>query len=695
MNSQIVLSVILGGALVFFIWGRWRHDVVAFLALMIAAVLVISRTLQLSGALDVAARTVTGISDNPLANLVMLTLVGTVLSAFMNNVGALALMMPLAMQTARSPTQVLMPLSFATILGGMMTEIGTPPNIIIATFRRDISGEGFALFDFAPVGVLLALIGVGFLIVFGWRLIPLSRRGSKTPADLLKGASYITEARVETGSRSVGKTIRQLERLVDNEALVLGVIRHGYRQLGRVRDLTLEEDDVVILRVERSAFHKLLEVADLALVGDAEVGAETLRSEDIALVEFVVMPGARIDRRTPHDVRLTERFGTNLLAIAREGERIERPLRHTRIQAGDLLLMQGEKSSLNDTMTILGCIPLAERGLRPIRRRKRLLPLAVLAAAIAATSAGLLPIQISFSAAVVALVLFERITPREVYDSIDWSVIVLLGSLIPLGMALETTGTTGALASWVVRISAHVPVWAVLGAVMVLTMALTNLINNAATAVMMAPIAHSIALQTGASTDPFLMATAIAASSAFLTPIGHQNNVLVMGPGGIPVRRLLAGRPAAAGPHRPFRRAPGDGRLAGLAESIEQQIGHDQRRRPQPDVGEARRERALEIRDHVGDPEHHRGEADDQVGDGAQVGADPDLAGKGCDGVGDGNGADTDERNQRGLAVGMAGIQPPMGRGAMVVMARMVIEGEDHRSSLPSGRHGYLGPVVL
>jgi len=479
MNSQIVLSVILGGALVFFIWGRWRHDVVAFLALMIAAVLgvvgfdqafsgfahpavitvaavlVISRTLQLSGALDVAARTVTGISDNPLANLVMLTLVGTVLSAFMNNVGALALMMPLAMQTARSPTQVLMPLSFATILGGMMTEIGTPPNIIIATFRRDISGEGFALFDFAPVGVPLALIGVGFLIVFGWRLIPLSRRGSKTPADLLKGASYITEARVETGSRSVGKTIRQLERLVDNEALVLGVIRHGYRQLGRVRDLTLEEDDVVILRVERSAFHKLLEVADLALVGDAEVGAETLRSEDIALVEFVVMPGARIDRRTPHDVRLTERFGTNLLAIAREGERIERPLRHTRIQAGDLLLMQGEKSSLNDTMTILGCIPLAERGLRPIRRRKRLLPLAVLAAAIAATSAGLLPIQISFSAAVVALVLFERITPREVYDSIDWSVIVLLGSLIPLGMALETTGTTGALASWVVGISAR------------------------------------------------------------------------------------------------------------------------------------------------------------------------------------------------------------------------------------------------
>jgi len=556
MNAQILISVILCGALLLFLWGRWRHDIVALLALTIAvvlgvvnvseaflgfghpavitvaAVLVISRALQLSGIIDIAAKYIAGIADNPLANLVLLTIVGAVLSAFMNNVGALALMMPLAMQTARSPTQVLMPLSFGTILGGMMTEIGTPPNIIIAVYRKDITGHEFELFDFAPVGVPVALIGVAFLIAFGWRLIPKSRRGAKSPGELLEGAKYITEARVKKSARVIGKTIRQLERMVDNEALVIGIIRHGFQQLGRMRDMTLEEGDVLILRTEGKAFHKLLEKADMSLVGDAKVGEETLRSEDIALLEFVVMPGARIDWRSAHDVRLAERFGVNMLAIARQGERIEERLRHTKLRAGDVLLMQGEKNTLQDTMSILGCIPLAERGLQPIRRRKRGLPLAIFAAAITATSFGLIPVQVSFTAAVVALVLFELISPREIYECIDWSVIVLLAALIPLGAALERTGLTGVLAQGIVEFSAHVPVATVLAMMMVLTMALTNLINNAATAVMMAPIAVSIAAQINVSADPFLMATAIAASSAFLTPVGHQNNVIVMGPGG-------------------------------------------------------------------------------------------------------------------------------------------------------------------
>jgi len=556
MNSQILISIILLGALAAFLWGRWRHDVIAFMALMaaviagavpmdgafagfghpavitVAAVLVISRALQLSGAIDVAARMVTGVAGSPLANLAILTLVGAVLSAFMNNVGALALMMPLAMRTARNPSEVLMPLSFGTILGGMMTQIGTPPNIIIASYRANTTGEAFQLFDFAPVGMPIALLGVAFLILFARRLIPEGRRGDGTPDGLLEGANYITEAKIDAGSKAIGKTIRQLERMVDNEALAVGVIRHGFRQLGRVRDVTLEAGDVVILRTESTAFHKLLEIADMSLVGDAEIGAETLKSDDIALREFVVMPGARVDWRTPHDVRLTERYGVNLLAIARQGERLGERLRHVQLRAGDLLLMQGETSTLRDTMAMLGCIPLAEPGLQPIRRRKRVLPLAIFVAAIAATSAGLAPVQVSFSIAVVALVVLEMISPREVYECIDWSVIVLLGALIPLGAALESSGATETLTGWVMGFAGHVPIWAVLALVMTLTMALTNLINNAATAVMMAPIAIAIADQTGASADAFLMATAIAASSAFLTPIGHQNNVLVMGPGG-------------------------------------------------------------------------------------------------------------------------------------------------------------------
>ncbi len=556
MNAQIIISVILLCALLLFLWGRWRHDVVAFLSLIVAvvlgvvdvegafsgfghpavitvaAVLVISRALQLSGVIDIAAKYVANIANSQLANLTLLTFVGAVLSAFMNNVGAMALMMPLAMQTARSPTQILMPLSFGTILGGMMTEIGTPPNIIIATYRQDVTGQGFGLFDFSPVGVPITLIGVGFLVIFGWRLIPKARRGGKTPDELLEGANYITEAQVEKGARAIGKSIRQIERLVDYEALVIGVIRHGFRHLGRVQGMTLQEGDILILRTESAAFHRLLEEADLSLIGHAEIDEGTLRSEDVALMEFVVMAGARIDWRSARDLRFARRYGINMLAIARQGERIEERLGHVLIRAGDVLLMQGEKDTMQDTMMMLGCIPLAERGLQPIRRRKRYLPLAILAAAIAVTSFGLMPVEISFSGAVLALVLLGLISPREVYESIDWSVIVLLGSFIPLGVALETTGVTGVLAQSVIGFSDHVSVWAVLAMLMVLTMALTNLINNAATAVMMAPIAVSIATQTGVNADPFLMATAIAASSAFLTPVGHQNNVLVMGPGG-------------------------------------------------------------------------------------------------------------------------------------------------------------------
>jgi len=557
MNPQILISLIFLTALLLFFWGRWRHDVVAFLALVVAVivgvvdlddafsgfghpavitvatVLAISRALQISGVIDIIAKYFAGIAASPLANLALLTIVGAVLSAFMNNVGALALMMPLAMQTARSPTQVLMPLSFGTILGGMMTEIGTPPNIIIATYRRDITGYGFELFDFAPLGVPIAVVGVGFLVVLGWRLIPKGRRGGKTPAEILEGAMYLTEAKVEKNSRAIGKTVRQLERMVDNEALVIGIIRQGFRHLGRVRDMALEEGDIAILRTESSAFHKLLEIADMSLVGDAKIGLDTLRSDEVALQEFVIMPGARLEGRSARDVRLTERYGVNMLGVARQGERIIVRLGHVRFHAGDVLLIQGEKDTLQDTMVTLGCVALAERGLRPVhRRRRRFLPLAIFAIAIVATSVGLLAVQISFSAAIVTMVMLELISPREVYESIDWSVIVLLGALIPLGAALEHTGVTLVLADWIIGSADLFPVWAILGFVMVLTMALTNLINNAATAVMMAPIAVAIAVRMGVNIDPFLMVTAIAASSAFLTPVGHQNNVLIMGPGG-------------------------------------------------------------------------------------------------------------------------------------------------------------------
>lgn len=556
MLEQGIIGSILLCAVGLFLWGRWRHDVVAMVTLLaavlsgvvpvdgaftgfghpavitVACVLVISRALEFSGAMDIAAERIAGISEHPLVNLILLTGVGALLSGFINNVGALALMMPLALRTARSPSAVLMPLSFGTILGGMMTEIGTPPNIIIAAYRQEVTGRAFSLFDFSPVGGVVALAGLVFLVAFGRHLIPVDRRGKKTPAEMLKDAEYLTEARVAEGSKAIGKTVRQLERMADNQALVVGIVRGERHFLGRLREDRLREGDIVILRAEVAAFQKLLEAANLELAGHENIVPENLRSENIALMEVVVMPGSRAERRSADSLGLRARYGINMLAVARQGRQIKGRLGHVFFQAGDVLLVQGETETLYETMAALDCLPLAERGLRPHHRHQRFLPLAIFAAAIGAVVVGVVPVQIAFTAAVAAMVLFKTITPREIYESIDWSVIVLLAALIPVGHALESTGVTHLLANGILDVARHMPAWGTLALFMTLVMILTNLINNAATAVIAAPVAVSLAHQIGAGIDPFLMATAIAASSAFLTPIGHQNNVLVMGPGG-------------------------------------------------------------------------------------------------------------------------------------------------------------------
>ncbi|MGB0748614.1 MAG: SLC13 family permease [Magnetospiraceae bacterium] len=556
MLSQFLIGAILIGTLVLFLWGRWRHDIVAMAALLVAvaaqlvpvdqafigfghpavitvaSTLIISRALELSGAVESAATYLAGVSRHQMINMILIIGVGAVLSGFMNNVGALALMMPLALHLFRSPSLVLMPLSFGTILGGMLTEIGTPPNIIIAAYRQEATGAAFSLFDFTPVGAPVALVGVVFLTVIGWRLIPRKLRRRKSPAEMLRDAEYLIEGRVGDDSPAIGKTVRQLERLVDNDALVVGIVRGEHRFLGRLREAAVRAGDVVILRVDVANYQEILTALGLELDGHDKIIPGNLRSEDVALIEVVVMPGARIELRSAEAFRLRSRYGVTMLAVARQGSQIKGRLASENLRAGDLLLVQGEAENLRQTMATLGCVPLAERGIRPFRRRKRALPFAIFFGAIAAVALNLAPVEIAFVAAVALLVITGTITAREIYDSVDWSIIVLLAALIPVGHALETTGATQTLATQLLRMTDVLPVWALLAVFMALVMGLTNLINNAATAVIAAPVAVGLAQAIGVSPDAFLMATAIAASSAFLTPIGHQNNVLVMGPGG-------------------------------------------------------------------------------------------------------------------------------------------------------------------
>jgi di/tricarboxylate transporter len=555
-TDQVIIFAILGLSLVFFIWGRWRYDVVAFSALIVAvvagivptdaafsgfghpavitvaAVLVISRALQVSGVISLFADTVVRFAKGEGTQMAALSGVGALLSAFMNNVGALALLMPLALRLADKPSAVLMPLSFATILGGLVTLVGTPPNIIIANYRADFAGEAFAMFDFAYVGLPIAVIGLAFLLLIGWRLIPPGRFSRRSAEEMFNLESYVVEARVNKDSPYVGETVHALEELDEERSIVVGLVRNETRRLMRVRNERIHVDDVLLLRVEPAHVDDLIKKAGLTLTGAERAMDEKVRSDQIGLIEAVVQPGARVERRSAATLHLRRHFGVALLALAREGMPIRERIAEVRLRAGDVLLLQGEESELADAVAAMGCLPLATRNLNIGRGGKVLIPLLIFAASVLATVLGFAPVHVSFAAAVVALILLERISARESYENIEWPVIVLLGAMIPLGDALQLTGGTLLIANSIVALAGEIPAWVILGIVLVVTMTLSDLMNNAATAIVMAPISVAIATQLGLNADPFLMAVAIGASCAFLTPIGHQNNVLVMGPGG-------------------------------------------------------------------------------------------------------------------------------------------------------------------
>lgn len=560
-GEQIFVFAVLGAALILFVWGRWRYDLIAVLALLamvaggavpsdqafdgfahpavitVAAVLILSRALRNSGLVDLLAKPIGKISGHPYMHVTSLTALVAVLSAFMNNVGALALVMPVALKTAlqnnRSPSLVLMPLAFGSILGGLMTMIGTPPNIIIAAYREQIPGIGepFGMFDFSPVGAAAAMIGVAFVSLLGWRFMP-KREGPSARERLFKIEEYMTEVRVTNASTVVGLSLRELETLAEGEAAVAGLIRGEVRRLVPSKLEHLRVGDVVILQVDPSHLASLITQTKMELVGEKQLNADALKSDEVSLIEAVVMPGSPLEGRTPYVLHGRTQWGVNLLAVARQDEPIHERLEEVRFRVGDVLLLQGDAETLPDAVTAVGCLPLAERGLERGRPNRVVLSIGVFGAAIVLMAMGIVSAPVAFVGAAAGMVLLNMINLREVYESIDWSVIVLLAAMIPVGEALRTTDGTGLIAQAVVGMNGTLPVWGILVLILAVTMALTSVINNAATAVVMAPIAASVAAQVSASPDPFLMAVAIGASSAFLTPIGHQSNTLVMGPGG-------------------------------------------------------------------------------------------------------------------------------------------------------------------
>jgi di/tricarboxylate transporter len=457
-----------------------------------------------------------------------------VLSAIMNNVAALALLMPLDLQAAkksgRSPSLSLMPLSFASILGGMITLIGTPPNIVVAEFRGEALGESYKMFDFAPVGLACAAVGVAYVALIGWRLLPIDRQSDDAPQELFDLADYIAEVRVPEGSDVIGMRVRDLDKRADkSDVEIVGLIRRGRRLPGLARIAEIKADDVLVIEASPDSLEEALGALDLEYVGKGE---GLLEGDDLMLNEVVVQEMSRLAGRSAISLKLLYRYRVALVGVSRQGVRFRENVRKLVLQPGDVLLLLGPDERLADVTGQLGLLPLADRGQRVIQRNKVWLAVGLFAAAITAASVGLVYLPVALGCVAAAYVFFNIVPIREVYNSIEWPVIVLLGSMIPIGSALQDTGGTALIAAGIVDLSAGFSAAVVLLLLVIVTMTLSDVMNNTATAVIAAPIAIEIAGRLGVNPDPFLMGVAVAASCAFLTPIGHKNNTLIMGPGG-------------------------------------------------------------------------------------------------------------------------------------------------------------------
>ncbi|MCE9686916.1 SLC13 family permease [Shewanella sp. AS16] len=592
--AQLILISVLIAAMGMFLWGRWRHDVVAMAALLIciftgvvpaedafggfahpavitvACVLVLGHGLQQSGAMNLVAKRLLPTKAGPTLSILLLLGLAALLSAFMNNVGALALLMPIAIQMAAKlqlpAGKVLMPLAFGSVLGGMTTLIGTPPNLIVSSFRQAEGLHGFSMFDFSPVGFTVAFAGVLFIGLLGWRLVPTRKQTGSAGFDT---GTYLSEVRIVEGSKAEKMSLQDAERLLDEaDAQIVALVRREVRISAPSPRLVLRAGDILVLEVEPgslpAAFSSLglkfeAEVAAASkeapekqagaatpaggkaetakakkeLEQEQEDGQETKAKQDeVALQELVVMPNAALVNRSATNIDLRSRYGINLLAISRQGQRSIRRLRTTQIQAGDVLLVQGTPEALGGFASQFGCLPLAERDIRVPQMSHALPASLIMALAVLLAALGILPTAVAFAAGALAFVILGIVPLRSIYTSVDWPVVVLLAAMLPIADAMETTGMADMAAKLLLQQVAQDHAIAGLVLLLVLTMFLSDLMNNAATAAVMCPIGISTAMQLGVSADAFLMAIAVGASCAFLTPIGHQNNTLILGPGG-------------------------------------------------------------------------------------------------------------------------------------------------------------------
>ena len=598
--DQITIFSIIILTFSLFIWGKWRYDIVSIIALCVlyiadgviggkssnlitdpanlflgfghpavitvAAVLIISRALRNAGVVEVISRQIAPFSTYQTAHISSLSAVVSVFSAIMNNVGALALMLPVALKTSvkqkRSPSVILMPLAFASILGGMITMIGTPPNIIISTLREtqyselkqeavnDPSSraadylhsqgidpntfipEPFGMLDFSPVGGIIAFLGVLFVAFVGWRFIPKSSYKKPGSESLFSIDDYITEIRIPEGCKLIGQKVSGIEKITDDRLSIICFISKDEKVSSLFPNHVIEEGDRFQIQADPVDLKLMMDEYGLKLIKKMRERIDRLKENNTIYRELLVSPDSPLVGRGRTYFRRRSSNSLTLMAIARQDSRIQKRLGDVIFRVGDVLLVQGNIENLDDNISTLRLLPLAEREVQVGEFSKVGLSLSIFGGAIALSMLGILPTTLAFVAAILIYIFTGILPVREIYQQIDWPIIVLLGAMIPVSDALQSTGSTQLIAEFMVSLTSGLPSWAILVIIMVLTMCLSDIINNAATALIMAPICVGIAVSMGVSADPFLMAVAVGASCAFLTPIGHQCNALILGPGG-------------------------------------------------------------------------------------------------------------------------------------------------------------------
>jgi di/tricarboxylate transporter len=558
---QIEALAIIAAMLGLFLSDRLRYDVVAGLALcaaaltgvvprdkvfsgfsnpvivIIASVLVLGRAIAVSGVIESVVRRVLQRLDSTTLQIGALTAAVTFLSAFIKNVGTLGVFLPLAIQAAerrnRPVSLYLMPLAFGSLVGGTMTLIGTSPNLLISSVRQEITGHPYRLFDFMPVGLPLSVVAAAFLSV-GWRLLPRERRGRAMEEKTFRIEDYTSEALLPAGSPLEGRRVADLEALAEGEVSVAAIVRDHESRVIPAGDWTLRAGDVLVLQGDPVALKPVVDEGRLELLGAADVARQAPRdrNDELEAVEAVVMPGSPLAGQSPEQLRLRQRYEVNLLALSRAGGRVTARLRQTRFRPRDIVVLQGRRSRIAETLAALGVRPLAERTLAIARPRPRLAPLLVLAVVLGLIAAQLVTAELGFFIAAVAVVLLGVISPKEAYDAVEWPIVVMLACLIPVGEGLRETGATGLLGDGLALVAAHLPGPLAVGLVLVVSMLVTPALHHAAAVLVMGPVAAAVAKALGYGPDAFLMAVALGAACDFLTPIGHQNNTLVMGPAG-------------------------------------------------------------------------------------------------------------------------------------------------------------------